>query len=627
MKRQVKLITIVLSVLLLLAAAIPMTVWAEDPVPALLITEICYNPTFIEGNDKDLADTADVLEYVELTNISSETVSLEGITLQYSKEGFDGAYRVNTVLAMEGGDMTLASGEVAIIAVYNADTAQAGLAYATAEEKKAYYDFFVEFYACAEVVSAKNFYIAPAVESGSGNAIENAFRLDNGNENSVMRIVDKDGATLCEAVYDAAKWNRNWFSVNFFYREGIVEGHPLATLAYNIAGSTPGVIRANQITAEGLAPTGETVPLKVMEYNVCAENTKQTYPDGSKPTMDERIEMVFDVIEGHDPDVIGLTEINYLWLPYLEENVTSEGGKYAAYGRSGQGSTYGSGRYSGQKWDLFNLILWRTDKYELVESGSFWGSRTPDRVNTCNWPNGLTGDMGRAMNWVILKDKATGLEFFFLCGHLDAKTDEVRTLSAELIRNRALDIAEGRPIILVGDWNANERRPAYGELTKDGLDDARYLTADYEDMNIYNTYNKWGEYTDEYTTRPPIDHCFVSTANVFVDSALMDQAFIDEAKTMYASDHNATIFSLQLLLPKTEEETEAPTDGDTEEITTPVTETTTEPPTDAVTDPVTEAPTAEPTQPAKGGCGSVVSLSVMALLPAVAVALSKEKKF
>ena len=350
-------------------------------------------------------------------------------------------------------------------------------------------------------------------------------------------------------------------------------------------------------------------------------------PDGSKPTMDERIEMVFDVIEGHDPDVIGLTEINYLWLPYLEENVTSEGGKYAAYGRSGQGSTYGSGRYSGQKWDLFNLILWRTDKYELVESGSFWGSRTPDRVNTCNWPNGLTGDMGRAMNWVILKDKATGLEFFFLCGHLDAKTDEVRTLSAELIRNRALDIAEGRPIILVGDWNANERRPAYGELTKDGLDDARYLTADYEDMNIYNTYNKWGEYTDEYTTRPPIDHCFVSTANVFVDSALMDQAIIDEAKTMYASDHNATIFSLRLLLPKTEEETEAPTDGDTEEITTPVTETTTEPPTDAVTDPVTEAPTAEPTQPAKGGCGSVVSLSVMALLPAVAVALSKKKKF
>ena len=50
------------------------------------------------------------------------------------------------------------------------------------------------------------------------------------------------------------------------------------------------MIRANQITAEGLAPTGETVPLKVMEYNVCAENTKQTYPDGSKPTMDERIE-------------------------------------------------------------------------------------------------------------------------------------------------------------------------------------------------------------------------------------------------------------------------------------------------------------------------------------------------
>jgi hypothetical protein len=82
-------------------------------------------------------------------------------------------------------------------------------------------------------------------------------------------------------------------------------------------------------------------------------------------------------------------------------------------------------------------------------------------------------------------------------------------------------------------------------------------------MNIYNTYNKWGEYTDQYTTRPPIDHCFISPENVFVESAHMDQAFIDEAKTMYASDHNATVFSFQILMPKSEEiETETETTGE-----------------------------------------------------------------
>ena len=625
MNKKIRFAAAALALLLLSAATviIPLTAAAEEAVPKIILTEICYNPTFIEGNDKGLEDTADVLEYVELVNISEESVSLEGITLQYSKDGYGGEFRTDSVLALEGNPLTLAPGEIAVIAVYNEDTAKASLAYATADERKAYYEFFVEFYACADRLDENRFYIAAGAESGTGEKLDGAFRLGNKDENVVVRVVDKNGETLCETAYNAVTWNRNWFALNLFYRPGIVEGHPKASKDYNIAGCTPGMIRDNQITAEGLAPTGDTTPLKVMEYNVCAENTKQTYPDGSQPTMDQRIEMVFDVIESHDPDVIGLTEINTYWLPYLEEKVTVEGGKYAAYGRSGQGSTYGGGRYSGQKWDLFNLILWRTDKYDLVEQGSFWGSRTPDRVNTCNWKGGITGDMGRAMNWVILKDKATGVEFFFLCGHLDAKVDEVRTLSAELIRERAFKLAAGRPIIMVGDWNANERRAAYGELTKGGLADARYRTADLEDMTIYNTYNKWGEYTDQYTTRPPIDHCFISVANVFVESAHMDQAFIDEAKTMYASDHNTTIFNLQLLNPATEPETEATTEMLTEAVTQPVAAPEeTAAPAETVQDPA-ETTT---TNTEKGGCGSVVSLVIPVLLMGAAVILYKSKE-
>ncbi|MBQ3507487.1 MAG: endonuclease/exonuclease/phosphatase family protein [Clostridia bacterium] len=619
MKRTFRFITVTLS-LLLLAVAFPIVVSAEVILPQVVLTEICYNPTFME-NDKDLADTADVLEYVEFVNISEETVSLEGITLQYSKDGYGGTFKTNSVLALEGNSLTLASGEIAVIAIYNADTATAGLAYATADERRAYYDFFVEFYACADRLDANHFYIAPAVESSTGTPIDGAFRLGNKDENVVVRICGESGEILCEAGYSAATWNRNWFSMNLIYRPGIVEGHPKASKDYNIAGCTPGMIRDNQITSEGLIPTGETVPLKVMEYNVCAENTKQTYPDGSQPTMDERIEMVFDVIEGHGPDVIGLTEINYLWLPYLETNLTCEGGTHAAYGRSGQGSTYGSGKYSGQKWDLFSLILWRVDKYELVEQGSFWGSRTPNRPNSCTWL-GLTGDMGRAMNWVILKDKASGVEFFFLCAHLDAKVEEVRTLSAELIRKKATELAAGRPIIMVGDWNVNERKPAYDELTCDGFADARYRTADPEDMTIFNTYNKWGEYTDEYTTRPPIDHCFITPANVFVDNALMDQAFIDEAKTMYASDHNATVFSLKLLKPHTEPETETPTEPVTEAITEVITQVITQVPTAEET---TEKASAE-TEALQGGCGSVVLPAIAVLLPLVAMTFCRRRE-
>ena len=625
MTTKTKLLPLLLSALLLLTSALPLTVTAEDPAPALILTEICFNPTFQE-NDKDLADTADVLEYVEVVNASDKPVSLEGTTLQYSEKGFDGPFKSNAILGIDGTDMTLAAGEIAVIAIYNADTAKAGLAYATVQEKKAYYDFFVEFYNCADRLPEKNFYVAPYVESGTDTKIDGAFRLWNENPDSVMRITDKKGSTLCEATYDAAKWNRNWFSVNLIYRPNIVEGHPLASKDYNVGGCTPALIRDNQITADGLATTGETVPLKVMEYNVCAENTQQTLPDGTQPTMDERISFVFDYIRSENPDVVGLTEINHLWVPRLEAEMTQEGGQYAVYGRAGQGSTYGSGKYSGQKWDLFNLILWNAEKYELVDSGSFWGSKTPNRPNSCGWGGGINGDMGRAMNWVILKDKADGVEFFFMCAHLDAKVEEVRTLSAELIVNKATELSGGRPVIMVGDWNANERKPAYELLAYGPYADARYRTADPSDMTVFNTYNKWGEYTDQYTTRPPIDHCFISPATVFVDSALMDPVYMDEGKTMYGSDHNATVFSLQLLIPVAEPDTEAPTEEITKAPTEAPTDPTTETNTPPVTDTPTEAPTDTPEEPDKTGCQSSALASVAVITACAAVALVKKRE-
>ena len=254
MNIKARLATAALALLTLLSSVIPLTA-AEEAAPKIILTEICYNPTFME-NDKGLEDTSDVLEYVELTNISDETVSLEGITLQYSTDGYEGSFKTNAVLALDGSPMTLSHGDIAVIAVYNADTAKAGLAYATADERKAYYDFFVEFYACADRVDANHFYIAPARESGTGAELEGTFRLSNTSENVALRITDQAGNTLCEAGYNAATWNRSGWSMNLFYRPGIVEGHPLASKDYNIASCTPGTIRDNQITSDGLIPTG-----------------------------------------------------------------------------------------------------------------------------------------------------------------------------------------------------------------------------------------------------------------------------------------------------------------------------------------------------------------------------------
>ena len=231
------------------------------------------------------------------------------------------------------------------------------------------------------------------------------------------------------------------------------------------------------------------------------------------------------------------------------------------------------------------------------------------------------------MNWVILKEKASGVEFFFMCAHLDAKVEEVRTLSAELIVNKATELSGGRPVIMVGDWNANERKPAYEILAYGPYADARYRTADLADMTVFNTYNKWGEYTDQYTTRPPIDHCFISPETVFVDSALMDPVYMDEGKTMYGSDHNATVFSLQLLIPTVEPDTDSPTEESTETPTEPTTEV---PDTTPATDVPAEEGTTEgspaETEAETSGCGSAILSVAILPIPLTALALRKREK-
>jgi hypothetical protein len=107
----------------------------------------------------------------------------------------------------------------------------------------------------------------------------------------------------------------------------------------------------------------------------------------------------------------------------------------------------------------------------------------------------------------------------------------------------------------------------------------------------------------------------------------MDQAFIDEAGTMYASDHNATLFNLQLLIPVTEPGTEAPTEAPTEPVTPPASEAPTETPDGTPTESIADGATEAPTTQAKSGCDSVIALSaIVLLLPAAAVSLRKRKE-
>ncbi len=614
------LIALVLTTVTLpLLSALP--VIANEAAPAVVLTEICFNPAF-EENDYGLEASADVFEYVEFCNISDTSVSLAGIVLEHSTNGWDGDYRQNVILPPDDGDCMLAPGELAVIAIHTGDGFTAGLRTATAKDRRTFYERFVRFYDCADRLPRDHFYIADTRNQETGESLEGSFNLANSHEDVVLRITVGDDI-LCEVNYSAVEWNRNGYALNLTYRPGGQSGHPKASMPYNLGAYTPGLVRDNQLTDAGMHPTGDTIPLRVMQYNICATDSTQTDTDGTPITMDERIGHTFRIIEGYAPDILALCEINYLWTPRLMEEMTGEGCTYDGYGRSSKGSTYGSRRINRETWDLFNLILWNTEKYELVREDTFWCSETPDKPGTFTWEDGLVGDFARGINWVILRDRATGGEFFVLCAHIDAKVAEARRRSAALIVSKATELAEGRPILMLGDWNSNERATAYAELTADGFADARYRVPNPADMTLYGTTNSWGKYND-FLSRVPIDHCILTPHNVFVKSVTMDPGYFDEAKTLVSADHNATIFDLLLSVHHDHSVTAPSTDSLTEPATEPHTAsadtspTTVSPESSDITGAVTDDTSAS----APGGCQSDVGFTLLTfLLTAVAVSI------
>ena len=76
----------------------------------------------------------------------------------------------------------------------------------------------------------------------------------------------------------------------------------------------------------------------------------------------------------------------------------------------------------------FNPIFYKTDKFEVLESGSFWYSETP------NVPNTKFSDSysPRMCNWAHFRVKATGKEFYYFNTHLECPADRVCTICRNL---------------------------------------------------------------------------------------------------------------------------------------------------------------------------------------------------
>ena len=158
----------------------------------------------------------------------------------------------------------------------------------------------------------------------------------------------------------------------------------------------------------------------------------------------------------------------------------------------------------------FEVIFYKTSKYTLLDKGLFYLNEHPDTPGE-GWSVDAGTNYRRALCWVLLRDKATGADFVFAATHTNYGPYESGIESAQLIGNRLRAIADGRPAVLVGDFNMrrDEHELAYRGYASAFYDAALHTTTTcLPKGNITHTASNWYPATNAACTGSEFDYIF-----------------------------------------------------------------------------------------------------------------------
>ena len=184
---------------------------------------------------------------------------------------------------------------------------------------------------------------------------------------------------------------------------------------------------------------------QVMTWNIRFDN-----PQDSVNAWPNRKEKVFALLQKYDPDILGVQEA----LQHQITDMTS----HLAY------SFVGVGRDDGDSKGEYSAILFRKEKFDLLDNGTFWLSEQPDMPGSKSWDAAIT----RIVTWAQLLDKKTGRRFMVMNTHFDHIGKEAREKSAQLLKEKALELnPQLLPVIITGDFNCTRDEMPY-EIMTDG---------------------------------------------------------------------------------------------------------------------------------------------------------------
>lgn len=226
------------------------------------------------------------------------------------------------------------------------------------------------------------------------------------------------------------------------------------------------------VTDKPNEPINEPDTIKLMTFNL-------RYDTVSHPVMSTEVRgaHLMEVIQKYMPDSVGFNEATNDWMNYLRVEMKKMGYEYIGLGRDfGVDSPTLTG--TGNE---HTPIFYRADKFDLIDSGNFWLSTTPEQRGTSDWNSACT----RICSYVVLKNKTSGETYAHFGTHLDHVSEEAQYNSVNVIETYIRAVLEKHGdigIVLSGDFNAvrfDESNPSYIPNTYNAvtafMDDSRDL--------------------------------------------------------------------------------------------------------------------------------------------------------
>lgn len=218
------------------------------------------------------------------------------------------------------------------------------------------------------------------------------------------------------------------------------------------------------------------------------------------------------------PDMFGIQEAEFRQIEDLKERLP----QYTWVGFGLDEATAGC---------QVSSLFYKTERFNLLDSGIFWLSETPDSLS-----RGWDAAMMRLVTWVKLADlQADNKEVYYFNTHFDHIGKVARAESAKLICSKVEEIAGNDACVFItGDFNTRYSTDALAPLREkfSGARETSPIT------DTLNTFNDWGKNAvAEPGGKRIIDHIYYQNVE-----PIEYKTIVDNYGANYVSDHYPIMF-------------------------------------------------------------------------------------